>query len=144
MPPTPEERDYINNRWSQLNGLSKEAADRAINLLFLTNAGGAIATLSFLGAVEPLRQQWAPKAALFLFILGVILVGTYTAFWVHHVEHLGWYWRRDSNRFFEGQITWQTLNGDDDERAYGKTTRFYVVGYLSFGCLFWALPSGCS
>ncbi|MGH7824985.1 MAG: hypothetical protein ACREQ7_07385 [Candidatus Binatia bacterium] len=65
MPPTREQYEFVDIRWNQLNALAKEDAERAINYLLLTNAGGAIATLSFLGAVESIRSQWAPKGALF-------------------------------------------------------------------------------
>lgn len=54
---TQEQLTVVNNRWAQLNNLSRDAVDRALNFLLLTNAGGAIATLSFLGSVPPIRCQ---------------------------------------------------------------------------------------
>ncbi len=44
----------INRRWGQLYELEKEWGEKALKYLFLTNSGGAIATLSFLGAAEEL------------------------------------------------------------------------------------------
>ena len=43
---------YINRRWEQLYGLEKEWGERTLKFLFLTNSGGAIATLSFIGAAK--------------------------------------------------------------------------------------------
>jgi hypothetical protein len=131
---TREELDFINVRWGQLNALSKESAERAINFLMLTNAGGAVATLSFLGAVQTIRSQWAPQLALFFFILGIILVGVHTAVWVHHVEHMYKHWRIDSTRFLANQLSWDVLNADDDTRSERQVWLLYTLGYLSFAC----------
>ena len=134
MPATPEQLSYINARRSQLNVLSKDASDKAVAFLMLTNSGGAIATLSFLGAVPVIRSQWAPKTALLLFIAGIVLVGIFSATWVHHIENLNMFWRRDANRFIDDDLDWQTLLNDDNERAFGRITHFYVMGYMSFAC----------
>jgi hypothetical protein len=134
MSPTREQQDFVDIRWNQLNALSKESAERAINFLMLTNSGGAIATLSFLGAVESIRQQWAPKVALFLFILGVILLGVHSALWLHHVVNLDQCWRRDATRFLKDELDWDTLTSDDEARAKSRTLPLYIVGYLSFAC----------
>lgn len=56
---------YINRRWGQLYELEKEWGERALKYLFLTNSGGAIATLSFLGAAKELTGV-GTKVALFL------------------------------------------------------------------------------
>jgi hypothetical protein len=130
---TPEEINYINARWIQLNTLSKDATDKAIQFLFLTNSGGAIATLSFIGAVQGIRSQWAPKVALGLFAAGLILVGIHIAYWVHFIDFIFYHWRKDSARYTENQITWATLVNDDNNRAY-KTTALYIIGYASFVC----------
>ena len=44
-----QQTEYINERWSQLYELEKEWGKEAIKYLMLTNAGGAVATLSFIG-----------------------------------------------------------------------------------------------
>jgi hypothetical protein len=52
----PEKREhvyaYINRRWGQLYQLDREWGQRGLNYLMLTNSGGAVAILSFLGASE--------------------------------------------------------------------------------------------
>ncbi len=133
MPATQEQLNYINTRWTQLQMLSKDASDKAITYLFLANSGGAIATLSFLGAMQSIRSQWSLKVALGLFVSGVFLVGVNTAIWFHHIEGLFKNWRGSTRRFFQGDLNWDTLNAEDDRLAY-RTTWLYVTGYLSFAC----------
>jgi len=69
----------IKQRWGQLYELEKEWGERALKYLILTNSGGAIATLSFLGASPSAINMRGAKTFLFLFVLGVFLVGVSTA-----------------------------------------------------------------
>jgi hypothetical protein len=46
-----EHFEYIDDRFEQLITESKDVAEKAAHLLFLANAGGAAATLTFIGAV---------------------------------------------------------------------------------------------
>jgi hypothetical protein len=80
-----------------------------------------------------MRTQWAPKLALAFFAVGLVLVGVYTAIWVHYSESLFRNFRRDVSRFLQKEITWEAMTGDDATRA-DKTTWLYVVGYGAFGC----------
>lgn len=130
---TPDEQNYINERWAQLNRLSKDSSDRAVGFLTLMNSGGAIAMLSFLGAVPTMRTQWAPKMALASFVVGIIFVGIHLAYTVHLIDFIFGYWRRDAIRFAEGHISWQTLVTDDNNRAQ-RTMPLYITGYISFAC----------
>ena len=54
-----EKVKFIDARWAQLHEIEKESADNIFRYLLLVNSGGAIATLSFLGAssvaLEPPR-----------------------------------------------------------------------------------------
>ena len=62
---------WINTRWSQLYQLEKEAGELSIKYLFLTNAGGAVAILGFIGASQSLGAIGAVRIALLLFALGL-------------------------------------------------------------------------
>jgi len=126
-----ESINYINQRWSQLNLLSKDVSDRAIKYLMLTNSGGAIAMLSFLGASETVRSLLAPKIALGFFSLGIILVGVLNATILHHVDWLFSSWRTDVKKYMEDKIDWETMTDADDKRSYA-TTLHYIVGYGAF------------
>jgi hypothetical protein len=97
--------DFIDERFNQLIGLSKDAVERAMRYLFFANAGGAAATLSFLGTVPAMRTQWAAKTALAFFVIGLILVGLHTAIWIHHSESLYKNFYRNVTKFYQNQIT---------------------------------------
>jgi hypothetical protein len=43
---------YIGNRWKQLGELELDTANEGAKYLFLINSGGAVAVLSFLGAIQ--------------------------------------------------------------------------------------------
>jgi hypothetical protein len=43
---------YIEERWEGLNRLAEEYTTQATRYLFFSNSGGAVAVLSYLGAVE--------------------------------------------------------------------------------------------
>jgi hypothetical protein len=76
----------IDQRWAQLHALEKEWSEKVVQYLFLTNAGGAAATLGFLGASEKAFNQAGVKLSLGLFILGLILVGFVTAKAYYHMS----------------------------------------------------------
>jgi hypothetical protein len=96
---TREQLEFIDDRFNQLIGLSRDAFERVIRYLFVANAGGAAATLSFLGTVSAMRTQWATKTALAFFVAGLILVGVHSAIWVHHSDSLYRNFYRDVTRF---------------------------------------------
>ena len=75
-PPAQQYRfGYISARWSQLNGLTKDWTDKAVSYLMLTNSGGAVAVLSFMGASDRVREMVGPRFALGFFALGVVFTG---------------------------------------------------------------------
>jgi hypothetical protein len=130
---TKEQFKFIDERFEQLINDSKDVAEKAAQLLFLANAGGAAATLSFLGAVSGIRLQWAPKAALILFVVGIIFVGIHMAIRIHHVDLLLSRFRHDVIKFYDDHLEWSTLTDADAKRSE-KVLWQYLSGYASFGC----------
>jgi hypothetical protein len=122
---------YISQRWSQLNSLVKEWTDKAINFLTLTNAGGAVAVLSFMGASADVRSMLWPRLALCCFALGVISTGILIAKQFHKMDNLYSHYRTDSERYLSDQIEWDTLATRDEDRT---DPRFidYFWGYAPF------------
>jgi hypothetical protein len=53
----------IDHRWKELYELETEAEKEGLKFLFVTNSGGAIATLSFMGATELARNSPCQKSA---------------------------------------------------------------------------------
>lgn len=113
--------------------MEKEWGERALKYLLLTNSGGAIPTLSFLGASEIVLRMMPVKTALFLFVAGLILVGISTAKQFHHMSGLFKAWKIDVDHYFNDKITWDHLNSEDTERAVGDFWD-YAIPYASFGC----------
>lgn len=120
----------INRRWEQLYKLEKEWGEKAIKYLFLTNSGGAIATLSFIGASKEF-SSYSAKAALFSFLLGIVLVGVSTALTFHHLSGLFEKYKLYVKEFHCDQMTWQDLNDWDAKRVL-RSRMDYAIPYFSF------------
>jgi len=123
---------HINRRWGQLYELEKEWGERAFKYLFLTNSGGAIATLSFVGAQRDYNVT-GTKVALFLFVLGIVLAGVATAKTFHHMSNLLKKYKHGVNDFYGDKITWAALLDADKQRAVPDPID-YVIPYSSFLC----------
>lgn len=122
----------INRRWGQLYELEKEWGERSLKYLFLTNSGGAIATLSFIGAGKD-GSVIGTKVTLFLFVLGIIFAGISTAKTFHHMSRLLKKYKQGVEEFYSDKITWATLANADKERAITSCVD-YIIPYSSFAC----------
>lgn len=125
--------EYIEERWRQLHGLEKEWGDRALKYLLVTNSGGAIAVLSFIGAEKSSDPDMGVKITLFLFVLGIVLVGISMAMTFHHISGLFLSWKSDAKRYHANQISWTNLTGRDNERSKVRYID-YAVPYAAFTC----------
>jgi hypothetical protein len=137
LPPDARDREVagINVRWAQLNELVMEASEQAIKYLFLTNSGGAIAVLSFIGSSSNVRALWAPRIALALFSTGVVLAGVLLALRLHEIEWLDKSYRADATKYLEGNLERSTLYSNDTARTEARLFKVnYLVGYISFLC----------
>jgi|HubBroStandDraft_2_1064218.scaffolds.fasta_scaffold177347_2 hypothetical protein len=142
-PETPEQRshriEYINRRWKQLYDLEKERADQAIKYLFLTNSGGAVTVLSFMGASEKARTSLGPIFALSCFVVGIILIGIFNIIQYYHMAKLFALWKQDSEKYFENPAEWTNIIQGDNKRS--KTSIWaHIVAHGSFitfiaGCI---------
>jgi hypothetical protein len=125
---------YIDTRWEQLLRLVEDTELRTLKFLTLSNAGGAAATLSFLGASEAVRQLCSPKISLGLFILGLILVGVLNALSTHRMGRLFREWKHDSNKYISGETTWGSLLENDNIRVEKGRHLIVAVAYAAFIC----------
>ena len=122
---------HISRRWSQLYHLEKEWGERALKYLFMTNSGGAIATLGFLGAAPNAVNIFWAKLSLTGFALGVFFVGVATARIYHFMARLFRSWKSDAHLYYSGRKAWDSMVRDDEERSQGGFSD-YVFPYLSF------------
>lgn len=125
--------DYINQRWGQLYALEKESGEKALRYLLLTNSGGAIATLSFIGASREAFEIAGVKISLCLFILGIFLVGISSARQYHAMAKIFKSWKSSVNEYFDDKLSYQTLNSNDEILAKEGFLDF-AIPYTSFGC----------
>lgn len=132
---------HINQRWTQLYELEKEWGERALKYLLLTNSGGAIATLSFLGALPASINKLGAIISLFLFVFGVFLVGVSTAKTFHHMSRLFKAWKSDVDHYYSDKVTWEYLHAEDEKRAV-EDIWDYAVPYISFACFIAGSVSG--
>jgi len=132
---------HINQRWGQLYELEKEWGERALKYLLLTNSGGAIATLGFLGASPAAINMLGAKISLFLFVLGVFMVGVTTAKTFHHMSGIFKAWKADVDHYYSDKITWEHLHQEDKKRAV-EGFWDYAIPYSSFGCFIGGSISG--
>ena len=125
-----QQRSYINQRWGQLYELEKEWGKEAIKYLMLVNAGGAVATLSFIGTSDAVRTAVTPKIALLLFFLGLLCSGFMIAYAYETMSRLFTRWQKDVEAHDRKEITYDELLRRDDERVpSGVADR--VLGYTS-------------
>jgi len=131
---------YIDTRWDQLLRLVEDTELRALKYLSLTNAGGAVATLSFLGSSDAVRKLLLPKIALGSFLLGLFLVGVLVALGAHRMARLHEGWKSDANKYTSDQIPWGSLTSTDEQRVAEGQRPLMVIAYLSFLCFI----AGCA
>ena len=124
--------DYINQRWAQLYNLEKEWSDKAVNFLFLTNSGGAIAMLGFIGATGGKVHQLVVWG-LCIMLFGLILLGCLIAVVYHQMSGLFEVWRMDVREFFADRISLEKLLEDDTARAKNSLINL-IFAYSSFIC----------
>lgn len=124
--------NHINNRWSQLYSLSKDSGESVIKYLFATNAGGAIAVLTYLGAIASNGEaQLLVKLSVVIFFIGIIFVGIYKAYMVHSFESLFAHYQLLVSEYYDDKIGWGALTISDEIKV-GKPIAPYIFGYISF------------
>ena len=72
----------------------------------LTDSGGAVAVLSFMGASDKVREMVGPRIALGCFSLGVICTGILVAKQFHRFERVFTGYRKEAQEYLADQIEW--------------------------------------
>jgi hypothetical protein len=131
----------VTARWSQLNTLRNEWTEKAVNFLILTNADGAVAVLSFMGASDGVRAMLWPRIALCCFAIGIISTGILIAKQFLRSESMFGHYDVESKQYLFDQIEWDTLNTRDDDRAKASFWD-YAWGFIPFGLFVFGCVSG--
>ncbi|MCH7902683.1 hypothetical protein IIC68_02935, partial [archaeon] len=93
-------------RWQQLNDFSSRRYEKAIRYLVLTNSGGAVAMLGFLGASLSRPDFTPPILPLVFYIVGIISAGILITSIFHHSETILSKWNADAEGFFKSKLEW--------------------------------------
>ncbi|SEO76545.1 hypothetical protein SAMN02800692_2005 [Luteibacter sp. UNC138MFCol5.1] len=125
--------DFCQARSTQLIALTKEATDAVIKQVFLVNAGGAVAVLSFMGASPEARELLLAKWALVFFGVGITLVIVLSIIRYHFFAGLALGYNADLRRFFDDEIDEDELLSNDSNRVDNKTRDrlMHGAGYLA-------------
>jgi hypothetical protein len=125
-----QRNEYISHRWSQLYKVSTKAADEAKKFLFLVNAGGAVAVLSFIGAKDNSAISLGTKWSLILFCLGIVAVGILHIRITHRLYDLFNDWRKNSSKYWNQEIGYNQLTTEDEQKTDSDKCEF-IIGYVS-------------
>ena len=135
--PTPAITDLelqrINRRYAQLHTLEHGYTLAGLKFLFYSNAGGAIAMLSFIGISRLAASDWVVQWALISFVAGVILYGVSVLVLYFRVVTIHTGYRRDVDRRFDGSLSQADLHANDKRRS-SETIVDYLAPFGSFFC----------
>jgi len=123
----------IDGHDKKLSADNHSAIEAGINYLFLINAGGAVAALSFIGSQSGEGRSWGPLAALGFYVFGLFLVGIVKVFRFSYFSAVAHDWSANSVLFYDDKISFEEL-----VERHGLRRREplwpYCVGYFSFFC----------
>lgn len=126
---------HVDRRWKGLYDEIYDVGKLIIRYLTLVNAGGMVATLSFMGAMRSLDPMPGARLILATFSGGLVLVGFGLAFSSYRLNWLIAGWNRDTGRYFQNELDWRDVLERDEGR---QKNRLYLVGHvlawLSFIC----------
>lgn len=125
---------YMNQRFSQLLQAWQESSRSVRRFLFLTNAGSAVAMVSFMGAAKQIRQDSWSWMLLGVFLLGIILLGILEGIEFHRVKGMALSYRKDMMGFMENTISFETLNKNDEAKSKPSVLPV-ILAWGSFACL---------
>lgn len=123
--------ERLDERFRQLNTLAMDLLDRCVRFLFITNAGGAISIITYMGTAGIEKANGHHKSALVLFVVGVIYSGLLNIFLLRNTDFLYIGWRMDTDKYYSDKLEYDDLFARDYERSK-NTEQFYRLGYCAF------------
>lgn len=135
--------EYHTQRFLQLHSLVVSSAEGAWQFLMAVNGGGAVAVLAFIGAVQPLQKRWWPYVVLFVFVVGLVLVGVGRAYVFQRMTRLMNLWNGSMARLYDDQVDWLKVLRDDQTAANKREWVAVSIGWASFGTFIAGLAALC-
>lgn len=134
---TPELRTrifaHLEQHTETLRSIHLASVERAEKYLVITNGGGVIATLSFLGAMPELRHEHVAWLILWFFVVGVILCGVLVAANYHLSATNLLRWIRNTDSFGRGEIHIEDVSSALWKPSSWLSLLPIIAGYLAFG-----------
>jgi hypothetical protein len=127
--------EYIETRWQQLSKFTLDQSKDGINFLFLSNAGAAVAILTFLGTAQFAVSIIWPWLSLGLFFSGVVFIAFFHAANYTLLSKLLEAWKLDVAQYYQGETDFDDVVANDAKRSDSKSWRVPVgFAYISMGC----------
>jgi len=126
--------DSIDRRRRQLIEWTGIYFQKSIQFLFITNAGGAVAILGFIGASAWARNNYFIKISLLSFAIGIIASGMMLFTLLIHTANLLRQLDQNISNFFNNKTSWEKFVKSDDERTRKEkiTGLFMVIAFNAF------------
>ncbi len=128
--------DHYIGRFNQLNGLLIGATEGVWSYLLTVNGGGAAAVLAYLATVGKEKAGEDVTTVLWLFGVGLFLVGVARAVLAHKFQSMVKGWLEDSEKYFTSKMPWSKLMDEDQKRVRFLEFVPWALGCLSFGRFF--------
>lgn len=144
-PPALKEKraEYIDDRWRELSEMQREAGRSAITYLMVCNSGGAVAVLSFMGAMKTTTPFQTAPAMLLFFVLGIIIVGFGRALAFYRVTARYKRWREAVHHFYRDEWTFEKAVEHDVAMGTGYPLGD-AMGWAAFACFLIGVVLGIS
>lgn len=111
--------------------LAESAADRGIKFIEIWNGGGAVAMLSFWGAVPEIRGTCLATAAIVLFLIGLIATAACVIVVYEHSRIDYERFNALSGEYYESKIRWDDLWSRDEDYRDSRAVVAPYLGYLA-------------
>lgn len=134
---------YIEERWKDLSDYTHEWSKESLKMLFLTNSGGAVAILTFIGTASTVRAEFWPWLMLGFFCFGIILLQIFHGLLYYKVGWMFECFRKDTIRLYADKLEWDEFHDKDDARA-DKFTWFDIFPIAAGLCFITAVVIGFS
>ena len=125
--------EYVNRRWRDLYERQLDVGDRMIKYLIFINSGGAVASLSLIGAMKTLDPIPGTRWMLTLFLLGIVVTGLLMAISGYRLDRIFRSWRDDTDSYYKNELDWE----DVLKQVRDRTRYFWVadvLGWTAFLC----------
>lgn len=125
--------NHHNSRFNQLVTLTAGANEGVWQYLLAVNGGAVAGMVGFIGAVAEYRSAVWSYIALFIFVLGLVIVGIARAHSIHRTNSVFLGWNSVMEKYYSGEITWSEALQKDEENTSNQAAIPWILGWTSFG-----------